>query len=464
MDTQGNNRLSKGQKAATTFAALGGFVDGFDLLLISAALLLLVPYFDLTAAQVGLLVSSAYLGSWLGALVFGYYTDRKGRRTVFILNMVAFIITSILCALAPTYAILLVCRFLVGIAIGMDFPTAGAMISEFAPPRDRGKLLSMWQLLWSLGALTSPFVAIVLFPLGDEAWRWMFATGAVPALLILIGRSQIPETPRWLLSQGRVEEAREVLAWAEQPTDLLATELPTGDLAGPENAPTSTLAAFRQLFSPQYWKITILLSAVCFTGAFGPLFLSTYSSFLAKFYGFTTDVQALLFGSVIWVFYLVGNVLNLVLTDRVGRKPLLVGGAIVITLVLIAASQIGIEGNVALVFSVLVIAAVAHWGGVDQGIWQYPAEVFPTRFRATGRGFTTSFIRLSAFLAALVTPIMFDAIGFSSTMLVLAAIEMTVIVLGLFLPEMKGRSLEEIESEYEEKEQPQYVKEGPHSV
>jgi putative MFS transporter len=455
VDTNGN-RLSKGQKAATTFSALGGFVDGFDLLLISAALLLLVPYFDLSAGQIGLLVSSAYLGSWLGALVFGYYTDRKGRRAVFMLSMVAFIVTSILCALSPNYAILLLSRFLVGVAIGMDFPTAGAMISEFAPPRDRGKLLAMWQLLWSVGALVSPFVAILLLPLGDEAWRWMFATGAVPALLILAGRSQIPETPRWLLSQGRVDEAKEVLDWAEQPTDLGETELPTGDLSGPENAPDSVRTAFGQLFSQQYWKITILLSAVSFTGAFGPLFLSTYTAFLAKFYGFTTDVQALLFGSVIWVFYLAGNVLNLSLTDRVGRKPLLVGGAVVITVVLIVASRIGIEGNVALVFGVLVIAAVAHWGGVDQGIWQYPAEVFPTRFRGTGRGFTTSFIRLSAFLAALVTPVLFASIGFSSTMLVLAAVESSVIVLGLFLPEVKGISLEEIESRYEEKE-PQYA-------
>ena len=463
MDNRGN-RLSKGQKAATTFAALGGFVDGFDLLLISAALLLVVPYFDLGAGQVGLLVSSAYLGSWLGALVFGYYTDRKGRRTVFILNMAVFIVTSILCAFSPNYLTLLAARFLVGVAIGMDFPTAGAMISEFAPARDRGKLLSMWQLLWSLGALISPFVAILLLPIGDEAWRWMLATGAVPALFILAGRSQIPETPRWLLSQGRVDEAREVLAWAEQPTDLRETELPTGDLAGPESAPTSTRAAFAQLFSPRYWKITVLLSAVCFAGAYGPLFLSTYSSFLAKFYGFTSNVQALLFGSVIWVFYLVGNVLNLFLTDRVGRKPLLIGGAVVITIVLIVASRIGIEeGNVALLFGVLVIAAVAHWGGVDQGIWQYPAEVFPTRFRATGRGFTTSFIRLSAFLAALLTPIMFASIGFSTTMLLLAVVESSVIVLGFFLPEVKGQSLEEIESHYEEKE-PQYVEERPRSV
>ena len=463
MDNRGN-RLSKGQKAATTFAALGGFVDGFDLLLISAALLLVVPYFDLGAGQVGLLVSSAYLGSWLGALVFGYYTDRKGRRTVFILNMAVFIVTSILCALSPNYLTLLAARFLVGVAIGMDFPTAGAMISEFAPARDRGKLLAMWQLLWSLGALISPFVAILLLPIGDEAWRWMLATGAVPALFILAGRSQIPETPRWLLSQGRVDEAREVLAWAEQPTDLQETELPTGDLAGPESAPASTRAAFAQLFSPRYWKITVLLSAVCFAGAYGPLFLSTYSAFLAKFYGFTSDVQALLFGSVIWVFYLIGNVLNLFLTDRVGRKPLLIGGAIVITIVLIVASRIGIEaGNVALLFGVLIIAAVAHWGGVDQGIWQYPAEVFPTRFRATGRGFTTSFIRLSAFLAALLTPIMFASIGFSTTMLLLALVESSVIVLGFFLPEVKGQSLEEIESQYEEKE-PQYAEERPRSV
>ncbi len=84
--------------------------------------------------------------------------------------------------------------------------------------------VSLWQLLWYLGALISPFVAILPLPIGDEAWRWMLATGAVPALFILAGRSQIPETPRWLLSQGRVDEAREVLAWAEQPPDLRVTD------------------------------------------------------------------------------------------------------------------------------------------------------------------------------------------------------------------------------------------------
>lgn len=104
-------RMSRGQKLATTFATLGGFVDGYDLLIMNAALLLIVPYFDLNAGQVGILVAIAYLGSWAGTLTFGYYTDRKGRRVIFILNMVAFIVTSILSALAPSFATLLLARF-----------------------------------------------------------------------------------------------------------------------------------------------------------------------------------------------------------------------------------------------------------------------------------------------------------------------------------------------------------------
>lgn len=333
----------------------------------------------------------------------------------------------------------------------MDLPTSGAMISEFSPARLRGRLLSVQQLFWALGGLIAPLAGILFLPIGEESWRWMFASGALPALFILLGRRNIPETPRWLLSQGREQEAKRVLEWAGQSTDLRAAELPTGQLSGSENAPTSSRAAFAQLFSPQYRRTTILVSAVCFGASFGPMFISVYTAYLARFYGFTSDVQALIFGTIIQVFFLVGNVVNISFTDKIGRKPFLIGGATIVTVTLIAASRIGIEGNVTLVFGILTLAAVGHWGGANQAIWQYSAEVFPTRFRATGRGFTSSWIRMGAFLGALLQPTLFAVFGFGSTMLILAAVESTVIFLAFFLPEVKGQSLEEIESRHEQK-------------
>jgi len=424
---------------------MGGFVDGYDLLILSAALLLLIPHFHLDAARVGILVASAYLGSFFGAMIFGYYTDLRGRRGIFILDLALFIVFSIISGLSPNYTVLLISRFLLGVAIGMDFPTAGAMIAEFAPAHARGRLLSVWQLLWAVGALIAPLVAITLLPLGPDAWRWMLASGAVPAAIVLVGRRFVPETPRWLMSQGKIAEAHTVLAWAGRTERHAGTAVPQHDAAAPETR-LAEQTRFGEMFNSRYRRLTIIISLVCFAGAFGPLFLSSYTAFLAKYYGFSSNLRALEFGTIIWFFYIVGNVINFLLTDRVGRKPMLIGGAILVTVTLLIASRTSIS-NITLVFAVLIFAAIGHWGGVDQGLWQYSAEVFPTRIRGTARGFTTSWIRLSAFLSALLTPTLLKRLGFGSTMLLFAGIEVIVIVLAFALPEVKGRALEDIAKE-----------------
>jgi len=434
-------RLTPGQRRATTFAAAGGFIDGYDLLVLSAALLVITPYFDLSAGQVGALVAAAYIGSWLGTLVFGYYTDRFGRRAVFVLNMVVFIATSVFCALSPTFVTLLIARFFVGVAIGMDLPTAGAMIAEFASPARRGRLLAVWQLLWAIGAVIAPVVALAFLPLGDDSWRFMLVSGAIPALIVLFGRRSVPETPRWLLSQGREDEARTALEWAGQDPAELDDLRPSG---GTAQRQTTLGASVRAMFHPDHRRHVILMCVACFAGAFGPLFLGSYVSYLAKYYGFTSDVQALLFGGIVWVFYIIGNVVNISLTDRVGRKPLLITGAALVTLTLVVASQIDVAGNVGLVIMVFAIAALGHWGGVDQGLWQYSTELFPTHIRATARGFTTSWIRLSAFVSSLVTPVMLAKLGFGTTMLIFAAVELVLLFVAFALPEVKGRELEDI--------------------
>lgn len=428
-------RITRTQALVTFLSGMGGFVDGYDLLILSAAILLITPQFKLSAGAVGLLVASAYLGSFVGAIVSGYYTDLRGRRTIYIVDLGLFIVMSILSAVAPNYAWLIGTRFILGIAIGIDFPTAGAMIAEFSPAKRRGAMLSIWQLLWAVGAVVAPLVAIGLLPLGPNAWRWMLASGAIPALAVLLGRQFIPETPRWLAGQGRLEEAQRVVSWATR-SDVAAAPIPTVEPTKPN---------FGEIFKGKYGRLTALISIICFAGAFGPLFLGSYSAYLAKFYGFTGNTKALLFGTVIWVFFIIGNLVNLLLTDRVGRKPMLIGGAVLVTVTLVIASQLHLS-NIGLVFGVLVFAALGHWGGVDQGLWQYSVEVFPTRFRGTARGFTTSWIRMSAFLSALLTPVMLKSIGFGSTMLLFAAVELIVVVLSFFLPEVKGRRLEEIEA------------------
>lgn len=433
-DSNTGPRLPNHLRRAITFAAFGGFVDGYNLLILSASLILLVPYFHLTALQTGFIGGSAYLGSFFGAMIFGYFTDLRGRRSIFLLDMALFVIFSILSGLVVNVATLLIARFLLGFFIGMDFPTAGAMIAEFSPAKTRGAQLARWQLLWVLGALAAPIVGILLLPMGGDAWRWMLMSGAVPAAIVLIGRRNIPETPRWLLSQNRGDDARRAAEWAGIDPEVVPSV---------QSTTASVREKTRRIFGPQFGKVTMVITIVMFAAAFGPLFLGTYSSYLAKFYGFTSNTQSLEFSMVVWIAYLVANLINMGITDKIGRKPLLIIGTAIVTVSLGVASRLPLT-DIGLVLVVFVVAAIGHWGGVDQAVWQYPAELFPTDIRATARGWVTSWGRMSAFLSAVVTPVILKDIGFGPTMLIFAGVELIAFSFSFALPEVKGRTLEEI--------------------
>jgi putative MFS transporter len=202
------------------------------------------------------------------------------------------------------------------------------------------------------------------------------------------------------------------------------------------------------LFSGPFRRNLFILSALCICGSVASLFLSSYAAFLAKELGATTDTAAILFGMAIWGAYLIGNIANILVTDRVGRKPLLIGGGVVTTLALLAAAKVGLsEGNAALVFAIFAIGAFCYWGGVNQAIWQYTAELFPTEVRGTARGFATSWTRVAAVFTGLFTPTMIGTLGFGASMLIFAIFAFGIIVCGLLLPEVKGRELGAIAEE-----------------
>lgn len=434
-----NNKPTKNQIILTVLSASGGYLDGFSLLIIASVVILLIPVFKLNAIQIGEVVSFSYLGSFFGAIMVGYFVDRMGRRIIYLLDLSLFIIFSIMSAFSINFDMLLISRILIGIAIGMDLPVSGALIAEFVPPKQRGRLLSTWQMMWVLGALTAPFLTIALLPLGTVAWRYAFGIAAIPAVIILILRTKIPETPRWLLAQGRQKDAKSSATWAAGSSS--ADLLPSIDQkAYTKENPVHTI------FHSKYSKSIGLVSVISAFAAFGPLFLGSYSIYLAKYFGFTSTVEALEFGALVWVFFLIGNIFNFFATDKIGRKPLLIGGALIVTVTLFVASVVAIT-DIPVILVVFIVAALGHWGGVDQAVWQYPAELYPTEIRGLARGFTTSWIRMSAFISALYTPTLFIIIGFGKTMILFGILEIVVVILSFLLPEVKGKTLEEISGE-----------------
>lgn len=441
MTVSSSSRLSARQLRVVALSSSGGFVDGFDLIMLGSAIILIRPDFGLQPLQVGVLTAAAYAGAFVAAVVAGFLTDLIGRRATFIASLAIMAVASIASAISPTFLVLVLARFLVGVGIGMDLPTSGAMTAEFVPARVRGAALATWQLCWTVGALLCPVVAVAMLPLGDGAWRWMLGACALPALIILIARHSIPETPRWLALKGRTREADEVNQWAGISAETDA-ELDTERVDEPA---TSQWQQSLAVFSGPFRRSVAVLSALSICGSVASLFLGTYSAFLASSLGATSDRSAILFGMLIWSAYLVGNVVNIAITDRVGRKPLLIAGGVVTTLALVAAAKVGLsEESIGLVFAIFGIGGFSYWCGVNQAIWQYTAELFPTSVRGTARGFTTGWTRLAAVLSGIFTPVLVASIGFSGAMLVFAVFAFGIIICGLLLPEVKGRSLADI--------------------
>jgi MFS transporter, putative metabolite transport protein len=192
----------------TLYSSGGPFIDAYVLSIIGVALTQADAPLGLGSVETGLIGASALVGIFVGGLVFGYVTDRIGRQTMYTLDLVLLIVGSLLCLLIQEAWQLMALRFLLGVAIGADYPIATSLLAEFVPRRGRGFLLGALTFAWALGALVAYLVGYAMLGLGDDAWRWMLATPAIPGLLTLLLRLGTPESPRWLLSKGSKNPTR----------------------------------------------------------------------------------------------------------------------------------------------------------------------------------------------------------------------------------------------------------------
>ncbi|MDU7559220.1 MAG: MFS transporter, partial [Pseudomonas sp.] len=195
--------------AGLTFGA--HFTDGYILGLIGIAFTLISPQMHLDAFWQGLIGASALIGLFLGSLFFGWISDKVGRQKIFLVSFVLITVASVMQFYAETAMGLFLCRVLIGIGLGGDFSVGHAMLAEFAPKKHRGVMLGSFSVIWTFGYVAATFVGTAMLGLGDDAWRWMLASSAIPAGLILIARIGTPESPRWLVNQGRIAEARAIV-------------------------------------------------------------------------------------------------------------------------------------------------------------------------------------------------------------------------------------------------------------
>ncbi|WP_238015688.1 sugar porter family MFS transporter [Dactylosporangium sp. AC04546] len=425
-------------------AALGGFLFGYDTGVISAALLYLSVAFGLSSTMQEVVVAALLLGAIVGVVGGGPLVDRFGRRRMLIVSAAVFCVGALASAFTPNAQVLVAARFLLGLAIGTSSLVVPTYIAEMAPRQVRGRLVSLQQLMITVGIFVSYLVGFAFS--SSAGWRWMLGLAVVPAAAMLLGLLTLAESPRWLLARGRDDEARAVMLRSRGPRE-----------ADEELAEIRAISAaerdlsFRDVFTRKLRPAVLLGVAVAATNQLvGVNAVIYYTPTLLTRAGFG-DSAALLSTVGIGLVNMLVTIAALLAIDRVGRRPLLLWGTAVVVACLavlgglyLLPSQTGMAG-IALVL-VLCVYIAAFAGSLGLGIWLINSEIFPTavRGKAAGAGTVTHWsLDFLISLTVLTTISLFTATG-------LFWIYAAFGVLGFLylyrnLPETKGRSLEDIE-------------------
>ena len=402
--------MSRRQIYAIVLVALGEFIDGYDLIVMGAALILLRPQFGLTPSEIGLLGGASFIGAAIGMFVFGDLSDRLGRRAIFVANLIFFVVFSIVSAFVTTLPQLFLARFMVGIGVGMDVPTSMAYIAEISPRQRRGMLSGMVvNLTWVIGAMSSSLIALPLIHwTGVDAWRWMFGLAAVPAALVLIGRQILPESPRWLLLHRRTDEARDALA----SFGIVADDAQLARIA-------ARRGSYAELFRPP-WRTRILLVTLVFilNCIAGPL-ATIAAPFVFRSVGALSITASLLFSAEVWGAGMCGLLTGGLLVDRVGRRGLLCIGAIASGCSALFMSFAGPDDPTPLIVGYFAFGYFL-WLGPAFITWVWSSELFPTHLRGRSQGFCNGFCRLAIAANIFLIPVGVALIGFRASIIILS--------------------------------------------
>lgn len=426
-DAQMNRFLKK----IMFFSSGGSFLDGYVLSIIGVALIQLTPVLGLSEVEVAATGAAALAGIFFGSLAGGWLTDKLGRRRMFILDLVAIGLTSLAAVFVDSAIQLIWLRFALGFFIGADYPIATSLIAEFSPKRERSVTMGMVSAAWYLGATAAAFVGFALYWTTD-GWRWMLGSAIIPTVILLIGRHDIPESPRWLAQHGKPDKAREVMEkvyGAEIELDQQATG--RGGFA----------AVFRKGYASRviYLGILILCQVV-------PMYaMYTFGPRIIGAFGLGEGSLAVLGEALVSLFFLIGTIPAMFWLNSLGRRPLLIGSLTLMSLGLLIP---GIWPGASIVVIIISFAIYAFFSG-GPGIlqWLYPNEMFPTEVRATAVGVAIAISRIGVVVSTYGLPLFLNRYGIGPTMLVGAGLLIFATVLSVFMaPETRGLTLSEASS------------------
>lgn len=447
---QGEQKVSmKFVTLVSLVAAIGGLLFGFDTAVVSGAVGFMKVRFDLSELEVGWAVSSLIIGCIVGAAGSGVLSEKFGRKKILIMAAVLFIIGSIGSAIPETFNGYIIARIIGGIGIGITSTLCPLYNAEIAPAKYRGRLVALNQLATVTGIFLVYFINLWISGLGDDAWdistawRWMFGFGIIPGVLFLVLLFFVPESPRWLIKQGRAEESLPILLRIHG--DKLAKQevLDIKESFKHENG------SIRQLFSPALRLALIVgVGLAILQQVTGINAVMYYAPEIFKQTGAGTNaalVQTILVGFINFLF----TILAIWLIDKVGRKVLLLVGSstMAVSLAVIGmAFQTGhTSGPLVLIFILIYVAAFAV--SLGPVVWVVMSEIFPNRIRGKATAIASMALWAADYVVSQAFPPMLASAGPAITFWIFGIMSVvTFVFTWRVIPETKGKSLEEIET------------------
>jgi MFS family permease len=425
--------LTRMQWLIWVLATAGKFFEGMVVFMTGIALPLIAMEYNLDSFQKGVIGSASLIGILIGATALGGLSDKFGRKNMFIAEMILFVLFII--ALVFTHSFILTAIMLLGagIALGCDYPTANLMISETIPSRNRGKLVLSAFAFQAVGALFGTLLGwVILYNEPNlDAWRLMYAFAIIPAILVVIGRFKIVKSPHFLVSQGKIEEAQTELAklLKRKPEYPKAIHIKKKD--DKAISEIERKGSYKKLFT-KYRKETIFASLPWFLqdlgtygiGVFTPLIIATTVGTKSAVVSVTdvihNDILAAKSTAFIDIFFFIGIVFAIFLSDTIGRKKLQIFGFIGCAVGLaIAALGHMLDNSLTFIFIGFILFQFMTNIGPNAQTYVIAGEVFPVNMRGKGAGFAASFAKIGAVLTTFLFPILLIAIGTSALLFIL---------------------------------------------